>query len=315
MTERDIKLLWGRSGNRCAICKEKTELSQDKKLSSEKYPLGEQAHIVGEKESAARGKSNLSEQERDGYSNRILLCPNHHTEIDRDEQYYSVERLHLIKQEHELWVQGRLSQHTDTKKQAEELVYSALLDAAVADCFFTDWNMWTAGASGSLAQWPEQVIDGVAKFNDRICRAAWPGSRPELERALKTLALTLSRAKDKFLLHADCGRTQRGVFDTVPFYKLQWHEQAVYDRLLAKYEEWWAECSFWIVMATKAANWVSDVVRRDINPLFFALEGRFTHERNFDGVNIPEFSVSEKRSLPKNLERHFSRFKKNATDA
>ncbi|MEA1975365.1 MAG: hypothetical protein U9N10_07360, partial [Bacillota bacterium] len=41
---------------------------------------------VGEKEDAARGKSQLSLDERNTYHNLILLCPTHHTEIDKNEE-------------------------------------------------------------------------------------------------------------------------------------------------------------------------------------------------------------------------------------
>ena len=241
MTERDIKLLWGRSGNRCAICK--AELSQDRKLSSDKYPLGEQAHIIGEKESAARGRSNLTEQERDGYANRILLCPNHHTEIDRDEQFYSVERIHLIKQEHELWVQEKLSEWAENT-QADGLVYSALIDAAVENCCFTYWNKWVPSADGgAFGEWPESIITGIADFHDRVLRAAWPGTRTELEQALKTLAITLFKARERFLLHAEYQHLRK-IYTGVSFYNRTWHQQSVYDRLLKQYNRWCMEYAF-----------------------------------------------------------------------
>lgn len=312
MTERDIKLLWGRSGNRCAFALCRIELSQDKKLSTEKYPLGEQAHIVGERESAARGKSNLSDDERDGYSNRLLLCPTHHTQIDRDEHFYSVERLHLIKQQHELWVQERLSERTDGKNQAEELVYSALVDAAVVDCYFSDWNIWVStAANGAFAQWPKAIINGIAHFHDCVFRAPWSGARPELENALKTLALTLFKAREVFLRHADY-ENQQEIYVGVAFYSRTWHEEAVYDRLLKEFNRWVAEYTFWLRAATRAANWVADVVRREMNPMFFAQEGRFVYERISDGMTdkIPEFSSTEKRTLPDGLQHLHSRFMK-----
>jgi predicted restriction endonuclease len=94
MNLKDTKLLWGRAASRCAICK--TKLSEVKKSENE-YLIGEQAHIVGEKATAARGHSNLTKEERNSYHNIILLCPNHHTEIDKNPSKYTVEKLHLIK--------------------------------------------------------------------------------------------------------------------------------------------------------------------------------------------------------------------------
>jgi len=74
---KDVKLLWGRSGNRCAICRR--EVSEDKIASSDAYPLGEQAHIVAEEAIGPRGESTLSLDERNRYHNLILLCPTDHT--------------------------------------------------------------------------------------------------------------------------------------------------------------------------------------------------------------------------------------------
>ena len=101
MSEKDIKLLWGRAGNRCAICR--TELSHKNTSSIGKFVVGEQAHIIGENSRAARWNSILVENEREGYHNRILLCPNDHTIIDKNEHDWPVEKLHMMKTNHELW--------------------------------------------------------------------------------------------------------------------------------------------------------------------------------------------------------------------
>lgn len=103
MQNKDIKILWGRSGNRCAICK--LELTPD----GNKETLGEMAHIVAKSEDGPRGESELSSRERDKYNNLILLCPTHHTEIDKNHSDWSVDKLHRIKTEHESWVSEQLS--------------------------------------------------------------------------------------------------------------------------------------------------------------------------------------------------------------
>lgn len=55
MLQKDIKLLWGRAGNRCSKCR--CELSQDAAASNAAFTLGEQAHIVGEKEGLPDGQT------------------------------------------------------------------------------------------------------------------------------------------------------------------------------------------------------------------------------------------------------------------
>jgi hypothetical protein len=112
--QKDIKILWGRSGNRCALCKK--QLTQDTLGSTAAFTLGEQAHIVGDKPGSARSNSLLTEEQRDSYHNLILLCPNHHAEIDSNETDWSIEKLHQIKSEHELWVTETLSETIDHVK-------------------------------------------------------------------------------------------------------------------------------------------------------------------------------------------------------
>ena len=113
ISQRDIKLLWGRAAGRCSFPDCKIKLSQDKNQASDSFPLGEQAHIVGENKNTARGKSPLTTKERDSYFNRILLCPTHHTIIDNNPEDYPIEKLHIMKAQHELWVEEKFSESKD----------------------------------------------------------------------------------------------------------------------------------------------------------------------------------------------------------
>ncbi|PFV28034.1 HNH endonuclease [Bacillus thuringiensis] len=97
-----VRKLWALSGNRCAICK--TSLLQKGKTN-----IGEVCHIVAKKKKGMRGDHRLDLNKRDEYSNLILLCANHHTEIDAKGNDYSVERLHKIKSNHEDEIESRLA--------------------------------------------------------------------------------------------------------------------------------------------------------------------------------------------------------------
>ena len=63
MRDKDIKILWGRSGNRCAICK--LELTADGSLET----LGEMAHVVGQSQNGPRGNHDL-------YTTTLILAHN-----------------------------------------------------------------------------------------------------------------------------------------------------------------------------------------------------------------------------------------------
>ena len=124
ITQKDIKLLWGRAANRCAICR--NELSENKAAIAGQFPIGEQAHIVAEQENGPRGQSLLTSDERNSYHNLILLCPTHHKIIDKNTEDYPVERLHILKSQHELWVQKSLQQDvvSEDLNPVSELIYT-----------------------------------------------------------------------------------------------------------------------------------------------------------------------------------------------
>jgi hypothetical protein len=74
------------------------------------YTIGEMAHIRGEKPGANRHDATQTAVQRDGYANIILLCPTHHTIIDKPENLaaYSVNTLLNMKLQHNRDVEDRL---------------------------------------------------------------------------------------------------------------------------------------------------------------------------------------------------------------
>lgn len=294
MIQRDIKLLWGRAGNRCAFCR--VELTQDAVSVNSAFVLGEQAHIVGEKEGAPRGKSLLSEEERESYHNRILLCPTHHTEIDKNEADWPVEKLHHKKSAHELWVREALSDSGDIARTARQLAVASIVDSAVLLCDLPNWKYWTSNALASDPHWAADAPERLFEFRQRVAAAIWPEDAVELRRATETLAILIHRAIEKFREHS--------VFEGDRYWPRKFYREGGfnpnYDRDLDRYKAWLDECWRLVKEATKAANWFADVVRRDVNPLFFIEHGRFLiNEEGFSIVaSIPQFTADEKAQLP-----------------
>lgn len=301
INQKNIKLLWGRSGNRCAICR--IILTQDKTAASASFTLGEQAHIIGEKDDAARGRSILTEKERNSYHNLILLCPNHHTEIDSNEAEWPVEKLHQIKLEHELWVTETLSETINHFKIAKDTATSSIIDAAVTLCRLDEWRNWTSFALAADPQWPKELPDEIWKFWQKVVAAIWPEEFDELKRASQTLSILLHRAAQKFREHSE---RHGEILYPHKFYKsLGWNEN--YDRDGKIYDNWIDDCHNLIREATKAANWFADSVRKEINPMFFAEKGKFLIEHGpFVDLSfhteLLEYSEDEKSNLPNSLQ-------------
>lgn len=102
LSESDRRILWVRAGGRCTLCK---QYLLDGALTHFEVPIGEGAHIVGQKnsEKSARGDDPMPVSKRDDVDNMMLACSNCHTEIDKKlvEALLSADLLRGIKRSHE----------------------------------------------------------------------------------------------------------------------------------------------------------------------------------------------------------------------
>lgn len=112
ISDKTRKSLWAKSGNRCSICK--TELFAKRKDEDE-FNIGEECHIISSKINGPRHKPNLDDY-YDSYDNLILLCRNHHKEIDELTYTYTEELLIYMKADHENWVRTSLNNSTNHEK-------------------------------------------------------------------------------------------------------------------------------------------------------------------------------------------------------
>ena len=106
---KDIKKLWGKSAGLCSFEGCKINLASDTETPDAKV-LGEHAHIVAHSPDGPRGDVDFPNDQIDSYENLILLCPTHHTEIDRDPRKYCVDILIEMKTSHEAFVENRLKE-------------------------------------------------------------------------------------------------------------------------------------------------------------------------------------------------------------
>lgn len=114
ISDRIRKNLWAKSANRCSICK--TELFA-KREDSEEFNIGEECHIISSKSKGPRHKPNLDNY--DTFDNLILLCRNHHREIDELTDTYTEELLRYIKLNHESWVQKTIDNAVKSKNKVK----------------------------------------------------------------------------------------------------------------------------------------------------------------------------------------------------
>lgn len=98
ISDKDIKLLWGRAAGHCSKPGCAIDLTREVEGVND-YVIGEMAHVIARSPEGPRGRSEGGD---DSYSNLILLCPTHHREIDKaPDGRFSADTLREWKREHE----------------------------------------------------------------------------------------------------------------------------------------------------------------------------------------------------------------------
>jgi hypothetical protein len=105
ISDKTRKKLWGKSGNRCAICR--AELVGYRKEETMDVIIGEECHVISSRPLGPR-HGNDKQVDYDDYDNLILLCRNHHKIVDDQVNTYTVRQLRLTKILHETWVKETL---------------------------------------------------------------------------------------------------------------------------------------------------------------------------------------------------------------
>jgi hypothetical protein len=129
--DRDLKLLWGRAQARCAYPGCRQLLIKPATEHDREAIIGKIAHIISISPAGPRHDPTKAADFLNSYDNLLLLCGNHHDEVDAQAATFSVETLKRWKSEHEAWVFSRLEQAAPGVDFAElEVVCDALLAAA-----------------------------------------------------------------------------------------------------------------------------------------------------------------------------------------
>ena len=92
ITQKTRKELWGKAAGRCSICNERL-------FDASHVCIGEECHIISQAPTGPRHQDGIVDY--NGYDNLILLCCNHHTKIDTNPNFYTIEKLKEIKDVHE----------------------------------------------------------------------------------------------------------------------------------------------------------------------------------------------------------------------
>jgi hypothetical protein len=110
ISDKTRKILWGRSANRCALCRR--ELVIDSTAAADESIVGDECHIVSGKEQGPRHDPAFPAERLDEAENLVLLCRVHHKMVDDQWETYTVDVLQKLNSNHEKWVSSALADDT-----------------------------------------------------------------------------------------------------------------------------------------------------------------------------------------------------------
>lgn len=107
-SSKTIKILFATCMNECAHPDCTTPIIQPKTELSDAAVIGHIAHIFAASNDGPRGKASLSEADRNLPDNLLLLCPTHHSVVDKQHETYPAAMLLGWKSSHERKFQDSL---------------------------------------------------------------------------------------------------------------------------------------------------------------------------------------------------------------
>ncbi len=260
------KMLWGRSGNRCAMPECRKELVMDISETDDESLIGEECHIVAKKPNGPRGDKNFDIKKLDVYDNLVLMCRNHHKTIDDIPNVYTIKKLNIIKQDHESWVKNQLTS-SDKRKQKDDKSYAVFVDKWVKLSNLDNWEEWTSFVLGdNCPKLTADMYENLQKLKEWLFAIIWLNKYMELENAFENFRLILEDFINEFGKYS---KKQGELYYTEKFYKLEWHDdKGKYDRLAKQYDFHVSLVEDLIIELTRASNYICDLIRKYIDSSF-----------------------------------------------
>ena len=101
ISNKTRKILWGRSGSRCAICRQ--GLVVDNTSNDEETVVGDECHINSDAPNRPRYDRATDSRKMDILANLLFRCRVHHKMVDDQFETYTAELLRSIKKNYENW--------------------------------------------------------------------------------------------------------------------------------------------------------------------------------------------------------------------
>lgn len=293
-------MLWGRAASRCAFPECRKELVIDATETDDESLVGEECHIVAREEGGPRGESELTKEQRDKYSNLVILCAVHHKVIDDQPGEYTVDYLHELKARHESWVKDSLGSF-DLKKQRDDEYYASLIEDFCELVEIDNWRAWTSWLlSSGYPRLHKNIDSKLEQVRDWILSRVWPKRYPNLEDSFLNFRLVTQDFLNTFHEHSE--EFGNDMLATKKFYQINDWDPERYEHL-GKIHDFHVDLvQDLTVELTRALNYICDNVRESIFPTFRIKEGVNLIETgpNILGYRIlrVEYRGEERVSIP-----------------
>lgn len=250
----DRKMLWALAANRCSYRDCRAPLVRGLHI------VAEEAHIVAASEGCPRWDLEYPADQLHGYYNRILLCPTHHTLIDKDIDGHPAELLLAMKADHEAWVEQTLG---NAAPDPVEMTYAYLVDGWRER--FIDGAGWTvtAAVARPRMRMHRATLDSFSDAVRWMYSRVYPGRHIALEAELRRFELVAISLQNLLAVTLEQFRESDSVWFE-PLYKYSHDEDGSFERY-----DWLHSLTCDLAYELgRCANAVAQAVRETIDPMF-----------------------------------------------
>jgi hypothetical protein len=294
------KMLWARSGNRCAFPECGRLLVEDVEGAGASI-LGVEAHIVARRPNGPRGVAVAETELGDALANLILLCPLHHKIVDDHADTYTVDVLAAMKLAHERTIENNEDDASRQLRLDEEL-YAEYIDTWAARLDLENWTGWTSLLlSHSVPGLERSRLEALQELRPWLLSRVWPGRHQPLEDSLANFRFVLDDFVEVFASAASDMTAE--VIWTRRFYKIDEWNPKRYHHLLDAYRQHVALVENLAHELTRAANYVADQVRLTLDASYRRTEGALLVQRGpsmdlIVATHRPEYRGDERTAKP-----------------
>lgn len=274
------KLLWARAGNQCAFPDCVQPLTEDlhdadsSTLRVQGVVLGEEAHIRSGQSDGPRYEAAYPVDSIDTYENLILLCPTHHTLVDKDKgRGFTTEQLLSIKSAHEAQLNAQRSTTERARLQAEERTATAVARWGEAR-YIQEFGRLTYGLNQAVPVIRESNFDSLIGTGQVLLARVWPIFLPRIaaafdrhRRAISLLTQHINQSMEMLEGSEPHRRTERA------YKRLSKWDPPAYDRL---FEQFLVDCvATWYLTfhLVRTGNLIIRAIHAELDPLFRFDEG------------------------------------------